>query len=514
MVYHGVILTDLMVRLRHKPMGAYRVANVLREAGYNILVIDMYSSLMLDELKALLARTISNETLFFGYSSTFFLADPYSDKLYRPHPNELAFPTSREHFIETNQYVKTLNPNIKIMYGGASVRGFIQTTKNDDRDFVIDYLVDGYSESMIVDIVNNIRDNLPQRISSLVKSAALINYDMEAKNYDFRNHYHRWHESDNVLPNEPLPLEVARGCIFKCKFCSYPLLGKKKNDMSYIRTEECLLAEILDNYEKYNTTYYNIADDTFNERTDKLEMLLRVKEKSKLDLSFGGYIRLDLVVHKPEQIPMIRDLNFVYQNYGIESFTREAAASVGKGCDPDLLVEAMNEIHHQMNGKVGMDTGMIIGLPHETPESVERSISKLADETPMDGMHFFPLSLMQSAFGKSDLWINHEKYGYTLIDDPHIPGKQTWKNDIWNYDECFKLAKHYEKKYQDSGRSRLGGSAAFGMINLGYDFMEAAKMPLREFRSEKMIAETTERFHAHRRDYFTALYSYLERQGL
>ena len=64
MIYHGVILTDVMARLRFRPMGAYRVANVLREAGYNILVIDMYSTLSIAELKILLDKTITKETLF------------------------------------------------------------------------------------------------------------------------------------------------------------------------------------------------------------------------------------------------------------------------------------------------------------------------------------------------------------------------------------------------------------------------------------------------------------------
>ena len=184
MIYHGVILTDVMFRLRSRPLGAYRIANVLREAGYNILIIDMYSTLSFDELKALIDKCVTKDTLFFGYSSTFFAADPHSDRLVGDHPMELAFPTSREYFIDTNQYVKSLNPNIKILYGGASVHWYIKTTQSEPRDLLVDYLVDGYSESMILDVVNNIRDNLPQRTSKYVKNAGYIDYDKEAKDYD------------------------------------------------------------------------------------------------------------------------------------------------------------------------------------------------------------------------------------------------------------------------------------------------------------------------------------------
>jgi radical SAM superfamily enzyme YgiQ (UPF0313 family) len=509
MIYHGVILTDVMARLRFRPMGAYRVANVLREAGYNILVIDMYSTLSIEELKILLDKTITKETLFFGYSSTFFYASDRSDRLVTKHPMELAFPTSREYFIDTNHYVKSLNPNIKIMYGGASVSHYINTTQSDERDFAVDYIIDGYSETMVVDVVNNIRDNLPQRPSKLIKTAEYINYDREAKGFDFRNHHHAWHESDCIAPGEALPLEVARGCVFKCKFCSFPLLGKKKNDMSYLRTEECLLREIQENYEKYQTRQYMIVDDTFNERTDKMETLLRVRDKSKIDLEFGAYIRLDLVSKKPEQIPLIRDLNLVFHCYGIESFTYEAAASIGKGGDPKQMLETMHEIYHQMNGKVAMDAGHIIGLPHETPETLERSVQMMVD-SPADTIYFFALTLARSAYGKSELWENAPKYGYTLIDDPHIPGKQTWKNDVWDFETCVQIASQLEKKYVDSGRNRLGGAGGFGMLNLGYDFLEAAKMTLRDFRSPAIIHETTNRHLAQRASYFDMLNQYID----
>lgn len=508
MIYHGVILTDVMSRLRFKPMGAYRVANVLREAGYNILVIDMYSLLSLDELKTLLDKTITDETLFLGYSSTFFYVPMNSDRLATDHSNEFALPTPREQFIETNRYAKLLNPNLKVIYGGASVQFFISTTAADNRDLLVDYLVDGYSETMVVDIVNNIKNNSAQRPSKMVKNAMFINYDNEAKNYDFRNHSHKWHESDNILSGEVLPLEVARGCVFKCKFCSFPLLGKKKNDMSYIRTEERILEEVLENYEKHQTLHYMILDDTFNERTDKMEMLLRVRDKSKLDLEFGAYIRLDLVSKKPEQIPLIRDLNIVFQYFGIESLTREAAASIGKGCDPDQMIDTIHEIDYQMNGKVSMEAGQIIGLPHETPETLALSVERMVS-TPLDAVYFFPLVLLQSAQGKSDIWANPEKYGYEIEEDPYMPGKHIWKNDIWNFHTCLELATQYEKQYCDSGRTRLGGTGAFGMINLGYDFLKAAKMPIKDFRSDAMVKETTARYFDYRNRYFTRLNKFL-----
>lgn len=52
------------------------------------------------------------------------------------------------------------------------------------------------------------------------------------KRYDTEACDHVWHPRDCVQPGEALPLEMARGCIFKCKFCRYPFIGKSKNDFS------------------------------------------------------------------------------------------------------------------------------------------------------------------------------------------------------------------------------------------------------------------------------------------
>ena len=60
---------------------------------------------------------------------------------------------------------------------------------------------------------------------------------------------------DNFKDFQPLPLEVSRGCIFKCAFCSHPFLGKKSYD--YIRSPESLAKEIKRNYELFKTTRYS-----------------------------------------------------------------------------------------------------------------------------------------------------------------------------------------------------------------------------------------------------------------
>jgi radical SAM superfamily enzyme YgiQ (UPF0313 family) len=50
-----------------------------------------------------------------------------------------------------------------------------------------------------------------------------------------------WLPTD-VVNQQVLPLEVARGCIFRCKFCAYPMNGKQQLD--FVRSESQLMYEL------------------------------------------------------------------------------------------------------------------------------------------------------------------------------------------------------------------------------------------------------------------------------
>ena len=78
---------------------------------------------------------------------------------------------------------------------------------------------------------------------------------------------HWWREDFNVLPGESLPIEMARGCIFKCKFCNYPLIGKRKG--TYIRDMNEIRDELIETWETKQVDTFYITDDTFNDDNDK-----------------------------------------------------------------------------------------------------------------------------------------------------------------------------------------------------------------------------------------------------
>lgn len=476
-------------------MGAYSIANVLRKAGYNILVVDMFSKLTYDELVDTLKSIITEETLFLGYSTTFF---------FQPDHPIVPLEGGEDQFVELNQTLKQLFPDLQIVLGGGSAMAFSDLVKK--RECYLDYIVYGFADDSIIHLVNSLSSKEQPHFDSIVGNTKFITNDIKGEKFDFRNSEHFWSDEDAIQDGECLPIEVGRGCIFKCAFCTFPLIGKSKNDLSYVRLEETILAEIVDNYEKHNTKTYFVVDDTFNERSDKIEMMARIRDKSKIDLNFIGYCRLDLIARKPEQLQLLKDMNFNGFHFGIETLNEASAKAIGKHIPAEELIDTMHQIKYVFDDKVNIQVPYIAGLPYETPEILDHWVSRLMrEDSPIDSFGVIPLWMSESVEGKSKIFSDPAKYGYT-IENGH-----DWKNEHWTYQECIQLAQDYNNKLIQSGRMRMGCFTIAGLLKFGYDYYDLIKMPMKEYL-ETISPKLPELAKKHQDQYFSDLFSFIQKK--
>jgi radical SAM superfamily enzyme YgiQ (UPF0313 family) len=488
--YDAVIMSDAPSMSGVKPLGAYAVANSLRQHGYRVLIIDYMSSISKDDLFSILEKTVSDKTLFVGYSSTLFTQPVTTyQAVYAKKVGNMIVPVEFSYFNEINKHIKQLNPSTKIVFGGAN--GKLMMDYRIEKSFThgIDYVILGIAEQMILDFVENLKHNKPQNISRTINGVGIIDYDTKGELFSFSTNKHTWLAEDNVLPKEPLTLEVARGCIFKCKFCAYPLLGKSINDDSYIRKEEILLEEILENYDKFQTTDYLLTDDTFNERTDKIELLLRVRDRSKLNLAFTGYNRIDLIHRIPQQVQLLNELNFNGMFFGIETMNHRAAKFIGKGCKPEDITETLYKLKDVFGSKLSTTGGFIIGLPYETPDTVEawtRDI--LTPEYPLDHYSFSALSLSSNSNSESIFFADKQKYGFEKIDEYYF----SWKNNIWDYYRCRELVQRYSREAFDLNKG-MGSFRAISIRRYGYSWEEISKLKSKDVEDGATFLQTNHR---------------------
>jgi hypothetical protein len=172
-----------------------------------------------------------------------------------------------------------IHPNIKFVLGGYSSEhlygsGLFDATIMSYTDasediFVeyLDFLFDKGTEpefKLITKYFNSA--GLPRKHYFTAKNKV---YSIEVDDFKFTKQH-------AVLPGEALPLDISRGCIFACRFCNYPHLGKSKTD--YIRGMEYVKEELIYNYENFGTTNYMILDDTFNETLVKMDAFYKMVE--------------------------------------------------------------------------------------------------------------------------------------------------------------------------------------------------------------------------------------------
>jgi hypothetical protein len=255
MTYDVIILTAISGPEFQRAIGAYRIASHLRQHGYSVQVIDFVDHFSVDELSDILEKITGNNTLALCVSTT-FLKTVTNDRIVASTYKKLRTMSSDIRTVVENY--KQRHPKIKTVGGGANVFWY----KEDD---IFDTIITGYGEVLILEYLDSLKSG-KKRLYPKYNNVTLINGDKQLLPVDTMRHH--WEKNDCILPGETLPIEISRGCIFNCKFCSYPLNGKKKFD--YLRDPDLIREEMIRNYELFGTTNYMFSDDTFNDSTFKL----------------------------------------------------------------------------------------------------------------------------------------------------------------------------------------------------------------------------------------------------
>jgi radical SAM superfamily enzyme YgiQ (UPF0313 family) len=219
----------------------------------------------------------------------------------------------------------------------------------------------------------------------------------------------------------------------------------------FLKYEDVLREELMDNYNKWGITRYYFMDDTFNDETEKLEMMLRVTRSLPFKINFWCYLRLDLLAVHTEQISMLKEMGLAQCYFGLETFNPKSAKSIGKGMSAVKLKEALKKCKDVWGDAVNIQSGFMVGLPYETEKSVADTAEYLRrSDCPIDIAWIFPLSVvgefsLSEYMNKSEFDKNHLKYGYYF---PNPERAWEWSKDddtdIDNFNTAGTIACKYD----------------------------------------------------------------------
>jgi hypothetical protein len=323
--------------------------------------------------------------------------------------------------------VYLMHPHVKLVLGGQGLQTY---TFYEQFEKELDCWIRGLGEDSILTFVRNVEKG--------IETPPIIE-DVASPIFDFHNQKNVFDIGDNIFQHEVFPLAISRGCRFKCKFCTYPLLGRKPSE-DYIRNEESIYSELMYNYENFSTSSYMMTDDTFNETTDKVESVLRAVERTGVDMNFWAYIRIELLHKFPEQIELLGQMGLKASFFGIESLYDPSAKAIGKGLGRDKILDTLQRVKASWGDTSSLHGSFIIGLPHETRETADEWTKMLIEgETALDTISCNALGLTSDSIIKSgntaktffsEFDLNKEKYGYK--ETPN----SGWVNKHWTKEEA------------------------------------------------------------------------------
>jgi len=468
-MYDCIFFTDVTSNLVPVPtIGAYKLAHELRKQGYSCLVINHFSYFSAEELYSIVELAVSDKTSLIGFSTT-FLKSIQSDGSFSDLDSSTVFPQGKEVENKFIELCKKQNPKIKTIAGGVKVNSNY-SNKN------IDYVCIGYSEASILQVMRHLK--FGENLTSATKNVwgRIIIDDRFAPSYDFVNSNFAWLPEDVVL-HKTLPLEVARGCIFKCKFCSYPMNGKQNLD--FVRTEQNLFEELQRNYDQFGISQYTLVDDTFNDHEEKLQRFLRVVNRLSFRPKFWAYIRLDLISTRPHTLQLLNDIGIKAMFFGLESFNPTTAKIVGKGYSIEKQISMINNI--RCNTDISMHGNFIIGLPEDTEKNIITTYDKIvSQEIPLHSWMFLPLRIDRPEFSaySSDIEKNFVSYGYRELavdktinhlssNGANFDKSINWENSQFTFKRAVSLSQQLADDARNSSTLHVDGDTAIHIASVG-----------------------------------------------
>lgn len=338
------------------PLGMVYVAGSLQKAGFDVKIYDAMSKYHT-----------------FGQIRDFI-------KMYSPDAvGTAAYTSSLNDAISVLRIAKEINPEIITFLGGIHSNFCWEEILQKDGK-IIDFIVRGEGEITTTQLLSNVfagkepdvpgiaysRDGkiiatkerpLIKDLDSLPAAWELI----EWKDYSFKT------KKNSTLA----VVSSSRGCTQKCTFCSQRLFWKEKwrarSPGNFVDELEYLNSE-------YGVDVAMIADETPTFDRERWENILDLLVEKDLDIEILMETRVDDILRDKDIMDKYVKAGILHIYVGAESASQDTLDRYNKNLKIGQSKEAIDLIN---NAGIISETSFVLGMPDETPASIDSAI-KLA----------------------------------------------------------------------------------------------------------------------------------------
>ncbi len=371
LIYPNADLLDVFIT--HAPLSLIYASVELIKNGFEVEIIDL--RLHVNHWRSVLRKIINDEVFVAGIS---VMSD-----------------NSTKHAAEIGKFIKSINKNIIIVWGGSYATFYPRLIlKNDWR---CDYVISGPGAKCFFELVDLIKkDEEPNKVKgiSYLKNRELIRLAPEDKifeTYKFKElpyHLIKNYSFYGQLDQNKLifSLYSSFGCPYQCTFCSVPaesanILGNKWQPLP----EKNVVDHIEYLVKNYHANYiYFIDNDSFVDLKHVDSILDEIKNRHlKLKLGFRGARISEIKKMSDEFLYKLADSGTDILHIGAESGSARMLELMHKDCTPEDIIECNQKLSRYP--KITAAYNFLLLIPTETIEDLKQTrnlILRLVKDNP------------------------------------------------------------------------------------------------------------------------------------
>jgi anaerobic magnesium-protoporphyrin IX monomethyl ester cyclase len=328
------------------PLGIAFLAGVLEEAGIDVRVLDL-------------------------------VITPYDPVRFRSQLNSFnpqiigltAVTMTIDNALEVIREVKKINPNILTIIGGPHVSFFASETLESCPE--LDLVVTGEGEETLLEITSvfDRPDRWPEIDGIAFRGPAGIQQTKPRAWLDVNK---LPLPARHLLPlgryrtlNTAISMTTSRGCPCRCIFC----VGRRMVGAKVRYREPTKVVDELAYLSTLGFPQINIADDLFTAKKSHCLSICEEITHRQLNIKWSSFARVDTV--SAEVLAAMRTAGCSTVSFGVESANAEMLKRIKKGI---TVEKAINAIQLCIEADIEPHVSFILGLPGETPETIEETL--------------------------------------------------------------------------------------------------------------------------------------------
>lgn len=329
------------------PLGLVCIGSTLEEEGYDVTILptsrfENYTEIIEKECKDSMLVGITNLT------------------------------TEVSHAIDISEFIKNKYPKLPIVWGGWHTTLFPEQTVESS---LVDYVIVGDGDELIVQLANSIRDSKPLKTNILRNAKHVDMEKLPMPNYKLVMKLEEYFDEDltdkfNEYVTEKIrwiPYQSSRGCPARCTFCINTVTNnriyRKKSSKKVLKEMEHLI-------KKYKITHFKIIDDNFFVDIKRVKAIAQGILEKKLKFTWDVECRADYFKDgfvDDSILLLLKKVGCVQFTIGLESGSQNSLDRMKK----DTTVE-QNEFAIKQLDKwdIVPRSSFVIDIPGDTKEDI------------------------------------------------------------------------------------------------------------------------------------------------